>query len=34
VSLRARVTQQLAAGAIRIADEHAGELEGGVEVSR
>ncbi len=34
VSLRARVTEQLAAGAVRIADEHAGELREGVEVTR
>jgi len=34
VSLRARVTEQLAAGAVRIADEHAGELSEGVEVTR
>jgi NADH-quinone oxidoreductase subunit G len=34
VELRARINRKLVAGAVRIAEEHAGELAGGVEVSR
>jgi NADH-quinone oxidoreductase subunit G len=34
VQLRARINGKLVAGAVRIAEEHAGELAGGVEVSR
>ncbi|MBW8741522.1 MAG: hypothetical protein JF623_02590, partial [Acidobacteria bacterium] len=34
VSLRARVTNELRGGVVRIADEHAGELQPSVEVAR
>jgi NADH-quinone oxidoreductase subunit G len=34
VELRARINRRLIGGAVRIAEEHAGELSGGVEVSR
>ena len=33
VSLRARLTRELRAGVVRIADEHAGELSTSVEVT-
>ena len=34
VSLRARVTRELRSGVVRIADEHAGDLQPSVEVSK
>ena len=34
VSLRARLTKELRSGVVRIADEHAGDLQPDVEISR
>jgi anaerobic selenocysteine-containing dehydrogenase len=34
VSLRARLTKELRSGVVRIADEHAGELQPDVEISK